>query len=62
MKEIGRRMLEDTGDCRETNWPEQRIGLVVQRGNALSIPRNGYQYNLLELGSELAQCVHAQFT
>ena len=37
LREIGRRMSEVTGDCRETYWLEQRIGLAVQRGNALSI-------------------------
>ena len=36
LMEIGRRMSEVTGDCRETYWPEQRIGLAVERGNALS--------------------------
>ena len=35
--EIGRRISEITGDRRETYWLEQRIGLAVQRGNALSI-------------------------
>ena len=35
--ELGRRITEVTGDQRETYWLEQRIGLAVQRGNALSI-------------------------
>ena len=30
-------MSEVTGDCRETYWLEKRMGLAVQRGNALSI-------------------------
>ena len=37
LKKIGRRTLGVTGDCRETYWLEQRIGLAVQRCNALSI-------------------------
>ena len=35
--EIGRRISEVSGDRRETYWLKQRIGLAVQRGNALSI-------------------------
>ena len=37
LKEIGRRISEVSGNCRETYWLEQRIGLAVQRGMALSI-------------------------
>ena len=38
LNENGRRMSEVTGNCNETYWLEQRIGLAVQRGNALRIP------------------------
>jgi hypothetical protein len=37
VSEIGRRISEMSGDRRETFWLEQRLGLAVQRGNALSI-------------------------
>ena len=37
IREIGRRMSGATGERRETYCIEQRIGLSVQRGNALSI-------------------------
>ena len=37
ISEIGRRITEVTGESRETRWLEQRLGLAVQRGNALSI-------------------------
>ena len=36
---IGRRITETTGESRGTHWQEQRLGLLVQRGNALSILR-----------------------
>ena len=35
--EIDRRITEATGESRETFWLEQRFGLALQRGNALSI-------------------------
>ena len=35
--EIGRRTTDATGERRETLWLEPRLGLVVQRGNALVI-------------------------
>ena len=37
ISEISRRITEATGESRETLWLEQRFGLAVQRGNALSI-------------------------
>ena len=37
ISEIGRRITEATGESRETLWLEQRFGLAMQRGNALSI-------------------------
>ena len=37
MSEIGRRINEATRESRATLWLEQRLGLAVQRGNALSI-------------------------
>lgn len=37
LSEIGRRLVEATGERREASWLEQRIGLAVQRGNACSI-------------------------
>ena len=33
----GSRIRQVTGDPRETQWLKQRIGLAVQRGNALCI-------------------------
>ena len=38
VRDIGRRLTEATGDQRETFWSSQRLSLVVQRGNAASIP------------------------
>ena len=37
LKEIGRRMSEVTGDCRETYWLDRRLEWAVQRGCTLSI-------------------------
>jgi hypothetical protein len=48
--ELGRRMSERTGDRRETYWLEQRLGLAVQRGNALSI-LTGVRESFAGLGS-----------
>ena len=35
--EIGKRISEKTGDKRETMWLKQRLSIVIQKGNALSI-------------------------
>ena len=35
--EIGKRITEKTGDKRETSWLKQRLNIVIQKGNALSI-------------------------
>jgi hypothetical protein len=37
ISKIGRRISDGSGDPREKFWLEQRIGLAVQRGNAVSI-------------------------
>jgi hypothetical protein len=37
VKEIGRRLVEATGEVRESFWFQQRLGLAIQRGNAFSI-------------------------
>ena len=37
LREIGRRLIEVTGEPRESLWFKQRIAIAVQRGNAVSI-------------------------
>ena len=58
ISEIGRRITEATGESRETLWLEQRLGLAVQRGNALSILRAVREKYDVELGTRWlpAQC------
>ena len=36
LKEIGKRISEVSGDCKETYWLELRLGLAVQRSDAFS--------------------------
>ena len=43
VKEIGRRLVETTGESRESLWFQQRLGLAVQRGNAFSILSAGLE-------------------
>ena len=37
IREIGRRLVEATGEHREANWFRQNLAIAVQRGNAFSI-------------------------
>ena len=37
VNEIGNRISEKTGEKRECIWLKQRLSIVIQRGNALSI-------------------------
>jgi hypothetical protein len=37
IKELCRRLVQETGDQRESLWFQQRLSLAVQRGNAFSI-------------------------
>ena len=37
IKDLGRRMADNTGDMRATSFLFQRIGIAIQRGNAASI-------------------------
>ena len=37
LKELGRRMVSETGDAREGAWLRQRISIAVARGNAQCI-------------------------
>ena len=37
VRELGRRLVEATGDSREASWFQQNLALAVQRGNAFSI-------------------------
>ena len=37
VKEVGKKILEQTGEKRSTSFLFQSIGIAIQRGNALSI-------------------------
>ena len=37
LREIGRRLVEATGEPREANWFRQNLAIAIQRGNAFSI-------------------------
>ena len=37
VQEIGKRIMQVSGDKRETMWLKQRLSMAIQRGNATSI-------------------------
>ena len=39
---IGRRMTACAGDCRETQWLIQRLGIAIARGNSATIIASGH--------------------
>ena len=53
LRAIGRRLVEATGDPRESNWFLQNLALAIQRGNAFSILAAGRERFLEGRGRSL---------
>ena len=45
VKEIGQRIITETGDLRETDWLWQRLSLAIMRGNTTSVIATARDYN-----------------